>query len=38
VISGATSLEHVNQNAIAAEWVLTPAELEEIEKILRGES
>ncbi|MBE0686153.1 MAG: aldo/keto reductase [Anaerolineaceae bacterium] len=38
VISGATSLEHVNQNAIAAEWVITPAELEEIEKILRGES
>jgi len=38
VISGATVLEHVNQNAVAAEWELTKNELEEIEKILRGES
>ncbi len=36
VISGATSLEHVNQNAIAAEWELTPNEIDEVEKILKG--
>lgn len=37
VISGATSLEHVNQNATAAEWELTKEELEEVEQILKGE-
>lgn len=38
VISGATTLDHVNQNAVAADWELTQKELEEIEKILKGES
>ncbi len=38
VISGATSLEHVNQNATAAEWELTREELEEVDQILKGSS
>jgi aryl-alcohol dehydrogenase-like predicted oxidoreductase len=38
VISGATTLDHVNQNAVAADWELTQKELEEIEKILKGDS
>jgi len=36
VISGATRLDHVTQNATAAEWELTKNELEEVEKILKG--
>ena len=38
VISGATSLEHVNQNATASEWELKKEELEEVELILKGNS
>jgi len=36
VISGATKLEHVNQNAVASEWVLSQNEIEQIEVILNG--
>lgn len=36
VISGATTLEHVKQNATAAEWELSKDELEEVEPILNG--
>jgi len=36
VISGATRLDHVNQNAIAGDWELNQKELEEIEIILKG--
>lgn len=36
VISGATKLEHVNQNAVASEWVLSQNEIEQIEVILKG--
>lgn len=38
VISGATRLEHVNQNAVAAEWELSQNEVEEVEQILHGNS
>jgi aryl-alcohol dehydrogenase-like predicted oxidoreductase len=34
VISGLTRLEHLQANAKAADWELTPAELEAVEKIL----
>ncbi len=34
VISGATRLEQVEQNAKAGEWTLTPAEVEEVSQIL----
>ena len=34
VISGATRVEHVTSNAKAADWVLTPEELEEVDQIL----
>ena len=34
VISGATRLEHIFQNAKAADWVLSDNELIEIEQIL----
>jgi aryl-alcohol dehydrogenase-like predicted oxidoreductase len=37
VISGATSLEHVLDNAKAASWSLTPAELTEVNALLGGE-
>lgn len=36
VISGATKLEHVNQNAVASEWDLSQNEIEQIEAILKG--
>ncbi len=36
VISGATRLEHVQQNAIAADWTLSQAEVAEIEQILNS--
>jgi aryl-alcohol dehydrogenase-like predicted oxidoreductase len=36
VISGATKLEHVNQNAAASEWVISQNEIEQIEAILKG--
>ena len=36
VISGATKLEHVNQNAVASEWVLSQNDIELIEAILKG--
>jgi aryl-alcohol dehydrogenase-like predicted oxidoreductase len=35
VISGATKLEHVNQNAAASEWDLSQNEIEQIEAILK---
>lgn len=38
VISGATSLEHVKQNATASDWELKKEELEEVELILKGNS
>ncbi|MBW6474167.1 MAG: aldo/keto reductase [Anaerolineaceae bacterium] len=38
VISGATSLEHVDQNAVAAEWVLKQNEINEVEEILNEKS
>ncbi len=34
VISGATRVEHVQQNARAADWALTPADFAEVGKIL----
>ncbi len=34
VISGATRLAHVQSNAKAADWILTPAELDEVNAIL----
>lgn len=34
VISGATRLAHVQSNASAADWILTPAELDEVNAIL----
>lgn len=34
VISGATKLDHVIQNAVAGDWELNPGELEEVENIL----
>ena len=34
VISGATRVEHVTSNAKAADWVLTPEELEEVNQIM----
>lgn len=34
VISGATRLEHVQQNARAADWILTAGDLAEIKVIL----
>jgi aryl-alcohol dehydrogenase-like predicted oxidoreductase len=34
VISGATRVEHVQANARAAAWNLTPEELKEVNKIL----
>ncbi len=37
VISGATSLAHVQQNATASEWILSQNDLDEIEKILKAE-
>jgi aryl-alcohol dehydrogenase-like predicted oxidoreductase len=37
VISGATRLDHVQQNATASEWELSSNELEEIERILKSE-
>ncbi|HSM25883.1 MAG TPA: aldo/keto reductase [Anaerolineaceae bacterium] len=36
VISGATSLQHVTQNAKASDWVLSQTDLEEITSILDG--
>jgi aryl-alcohol dehydrogenase-like predicted oxidoreductase len=36
VISGATRIEHVQANASAAGWALTPEELAEIDQILKG--
>jgi aryl-alcohol dehydrogenase-like predicted oxidoreductase len=36
VIAGATKPEQVAQNAAAVDWVLTPAELEEIDRIAPG--
>lgn len=35
VISGATRLEHLQDNAKAAGWELTPAEVEEVERLLQ---
>ncbi|HMN60217.1 MAG TPA: aldo/keto reductase [Anaerolinea sp.] len=35
VISGATRLEHLQDNAKAAGWELTPAEIEEVERLLQ---
>lgn len=37
VISGATRLDHVQQNATASEWALTQNELEDIDQILKDE-
>ncbi len=37
VISGATRLEQVQQNAKAGDWILSPDEMQEIQKILAGE-
>jgi 1-deoxyxylulose-5-phosphate synthase len=34
VIAGATSAEQVRNNAAAADWNLTPADLEEIDSLL----
>ncbi|HXL85979.1 MAG TPA: aldo/keto reductase [Gemmatimonadaceae bacterium] len=36
VIAGATSAEQVRNNAAAADWNLTPADLEEIDSLLRA--
>jgi aryl-alcohol dehydrogenase-like predicted oxidoreductase len=36
VISGATRLEQVQQNARAAEWALSPEELEQVNEVLSG--
>jgi len=36
VISGATKVTHVQQNAQAAGWQITPAELAEVNSILEG--
>jgi aryl-alcohol dehydrogenase-like predicted oxidoreductase len=36
VISGATRLDHVLSNAKAADWALSPEELEEVRVILEG--
>lgn len=38
VISGATSLDHVYQNAVAAEWELSLNEINEVEQILKGDN
>jgi aryl-alcohol dehydrogenase-like predicted oxidoreductase len=35
VIAGATSAQQVRDNAAAADWSLTPADLEEIDSLLR---
>ncbi|HCE18164.1 MAG TPA: aldo/keto reductase, partial [Anaerolinea thermolimosa] len=35
VISGVTRLEQLEANARAAEWVLTPSEVEEVESLLQ---
>ncbi len=37
VISGATRLEQVQQNAQAADWVLTPEELKQVSQIMGDE-
>jgi aryl-alcohol dehydrogenase-like predicted oxidoreductase len=37
VISGATRLEQVQLNAQAADWVLTPDEVKQVNQILQGE-
>ena len=37
VISGATGVDHIHQNATASEWILSQSELEEVEKILTAE-
>ena len=37
VISGATCLEQVQQNAQAADWALTPDEFKQVNRILQGE-
>jgi aryl-alcohol dehydrogenase-like predicted oxidoreductase len=34
VITGATRLEQVQENVLASDWVLTPSEVEEVDKIL----
>jgi aryl-alcohol dehydrogenase-like predicted oxidoreductase len=36
VITGATRLEQVQQNVKAADWELSPGEVEEVNQILRG--
>jgi len=38
VISGATKLAHVQSNAKAADWILTPEELDEVNAVLEGQS
>lgn len=37
VISGLTKLEHLQQNVKAADWALTPAEVDNLNQILGGE-
>ncbi len=37
VITGATRVDQILENAKAADWTLAPGELEEVNKILRGE-